>query len=137
MKHFESARLKFKARTGCLGIQEDLLRWRKAADGSCPICHNGIEGISHFMLICPILGEIRITNWSRLEIKLLDIDSGHIWEYFMGGSLITKLCFLLGDVAFDYGDEVGWLFDTACKSFLREAWAARKTSLEGTQTICD
>ena len=130
MKCFESARLKFKIRTGCLGIQDDLLRWNKVTDSNCPLCHAGNEDLYHFMFLCPSLLTIRQDIWKWLETNLTNSKKRYIWEQFAASSLNSKLCLLLGDLAFDHGDEVGWTFDKACKIFLTEAWKKR-TSVVG------
>ena len=128
---FESARLKFKAHIGCLGLQEDLLRWKVKCNESCPLCNNGREDIYHFLFTCPVLNEIRNRIWMKLETSLAG-GSCFVWETFISASLTTKLCFLLGDIAFDYSDDVGWIFDKACKHFLYDAWTLRRDLLDGT-----
>ena len=129
---FESARLKFMARTGCLGIQENLHTWNIAPSGTCVLCKNGIENVSHFLLTCPAFNETRIKIWHELETKLIISNNLHIWEHFIGSSPTTKLCLLLGDAATEHSIHVGKIFDEACKRFLKETWPVRKSLVDGT-----
>ena len=129
---FESTRLKFLARSECMGIQENLHKWKIAPSGTCVLCKNGIENISHFLLICPAFNEIRFKIWHDLEKKLIDSGNLHIWEHFSGSSVTTKLSFLLGDAAYGQGIEIADVFDGACKRYLLQSWSLRKSLVDGT-----
>ena len=72
---FESARLKFMARTGCLGIQENLHTWNIAPSGTCVLCKNGIENVSHFLLTCPAFNETRIRFGMNLKQNKLSLTT--------------------------------------------------------------
>ena len=129
--NFDMARLKFMARTGCLGLNDDRCRWKLVHEGTCELCGIGTENVCHFLLVCPKLNEIRIKFWHILEAKLTSTHEYYIWEYFIGAPVNSKLCWLLGDIAYDYGTTIGKLFDDICKRFLMEAWLTRKSLVDG------
>ena len=129
--NFDMARLKFMARTGCLGLKEDLFRWKLVPEVTCDLCRTGTENVCHLLLTCPILNEIRIRYLHELEAKLIATGENYIWEYFIGASSNSKLCLLLGDAAYDYGTTNGKLFDDISKRLLKETWLTRKSLVDG------
>ena len=129
--NFDMARLKFMARTGCLGLKEDLFRWKLVPERTCELCGIGTESVCHLLLVCPKLNEIRIKFWHELEAKLTSTKENYIWEYFIGAPLNSKLCLLLGDAAYDYNITIGKLFDDIGKRFLMEAWLTHKSLMDG------
>ena len=95
MHDFEGTRLKFKARTGCLGLQEDLARWG-ISDSVCNLCNSERESIEHFLFICPTLQKIRVECFSALESQIWTRNP-YMWESFMSSSLHFKVRMFLGN----------------------------------------
>ena len=114
---FESRRLKFKARTDCLGLQSDFERWGQA-DGHCKMCKKSKEDLQHFLLNCPILENVRIKLFNELFSTLIS-SCPRVWETFIHASPRTKVYMLLGNED----------MDGAFRSFLKEAWAFRREIL--------
>ena len=106
-------------------------KMEKVTDRNC-LCHNGRENLQHFMFLCPNLLSIRQEIWKWLENELSSGNKRYIWKIFAASSLNSKLSLLLGDLAFDHGDEVGWLFDAASKKYITEAWKVKGEFVEGT-----
>lgn len=126
--HFYGIRLKFLARVGCLGLSEDLAR-RGLANEICSLCKREKEDLPHFMFKCGETNHIRTKYISMLENRLRECGMEHVWYKYMSSSFIGKLCFILGDQAFTYGNNVWSLFDSICKMFLMETWSYRRESL--------
>ena len=126
---FKGTRLKFMARTGCLGLEETLQRWN-LSNGICKLCNQGIEDLFHFTFTCEHSKELRIKIWRNLEKCLLEHGYTHVWEHFTRSSLTTKFTLLFG-ISFNYDHAVNDIFDSACKTFLKEAWRCRMVALEG------
>lgn len=121
---FYGTQLKFKARTGCLGIKENLARWGMT-DSKCDLCKNASEDLPHFLFLCPALNELRNACYGKLEADLRNLGHEELWNRYMGSSILTKLCLFLGDHGYLFNKNVGALFDKTCKEFLRKAWSVR------------
>ena len=128
VNNFAGARLKFLARTGCLGVGEDLERWG-LSDGRCPLCKDSREDLAHFLFVCPALNDIRLQAYRNLEVNSLKENCKQAWQRFSASSLKNKVCWFLGEHAYDLGQDIGELFDQTCKTFLVEAWHYRRQSL--------
>ena len=126
--NFTGVRLKFLARVGCLGLNEDLARWGLSHE-TCNLCQREKEDLPHFMFKCSATNHIRVKYVYILENSLRECGMEHVWYKYMGSSQIRKLCFLLGEQAFGFGNNVGSLFDFICKKFITEAWHYRRESL--------
>ena len=87
---FAGTRLKFMARTGCLGEGEDLERWGKS-DGRCPLCKDCREDLAHFLFVCPALNDIRLEAFRNLEINSLNEHCRQAWQRLSADSLNNKL----------------------------------------------
>ena len=62
---FYATRLKFKARTGCLGINENLERWG-ISDSKCDMCKGAKEDLVHFLFLYPTLNVLRKQYFTEL-----------------------------------------------------------------------
>ena len=125
VSNFKGARLKFLARTGCLGLGEDKERWCMT-ETQCCVCGSRDDTIPHLLITCPGLTDIRFKHFKQLEKGLNEIDMSYVWHSFMASSVNKKLSFLLGVYGHSYGSEVGDLFDITCKMFLVDAWQYRR-----------
>ena len=125
---FAGARLKFQARTGCLGLGEDKERWG-LSNGLCVLCNQNKEDLNHFLLLCPALNEIRTNFYNKLEKECNRLKCEHVWQRFSAASACTKLCWSLGEHTYDFGKDVGHIFDSAVKNYLVEAWHYRRQSI--------
>ena len=112
---FYGQKIKFKARSGCLGLGSDLKRWKKS-NGICTACNlNSEDTIEHRLLFCPF--DIQ----KRLEFhnNVLQIVGADVLNVYLQLNTITKINWLLGDGAYDtWGQEQGKLFDKCSKRFL-------------------
>ena len=131
MEYFDGARLKFKARTGCLGLQTDLKRWGLADNDVCTLCGNDKEDVQHFLFTCSKLNSLRIKYFYELESKLFDSGNFHIWSHFCTSSVFIKSCILLGSVDIHLEECATDPIDAVCKSYLLEAWRLRKSLRDG------
>ena len=129
VSNFKGARLKFLARTGCLGLGEDKERWCMN-DTRCCLCGSRDDTIPHFFITCPGLADIRFKHLKELEKGLIEMGKVYIWHSFMASSVDRKLSFLLGVHGYNFSNEVGDLFDITCKMFLVEAWQCRRDSCD-------
>ena len=67
--NFQGIRLKFMARTGCLGLGEDRERWGHQ-DLSCCLCMARYENLPHFLFLCHGLNKVRVKHYRFLEKKI-------------------------------------------------------------------
>ena len=69
---FKGVNLKFRARSNTLQLNTKTCKWSNEVDETCPLCHSGIEDISHFLFICrnTQINNIRIDEFCKLENKL-------------------------------------------------------------------
>ena len=130
MSDFYGARLKFLARVGCLGINENVRRWGKS-DGTCELCNSEEETLLHFLFTCPISNFIRVKHYVKLEERLKESEQDFVWQKFVSGSLLTKLNMFLGSGSKYYGGEIEGFFDKSCKEYLVETWQFRQLVLDG------
>ncbi|CAH1795208.1 unnamed protein product, partial [Owenia fusiformis] len=112
---FVGQRLKFKARTGCLGIGTDLKR-RKCDDGFCKLCSlHPIDDLTHRFFTCSHNQRERIDFYNRIKTSC----SPDVFNMFLTLPLNEKLKWCLGDVVFSiWGKDQGFLFDKCVKQFL-------------------
>ena len=127
MNDFYASQLKFKARTGCLGIGENPTRWG-VSDPTCNLCKGSNEDLVHFLFLCPAFSNIRNSCFRELEAELEYMGAQEVWFHFSGSSVLGKLGLFLGTDGFLYNENVGSLFDRICKSFLLKAWGIRRES---------
>ena len=116
---FYGQRIKFKARSGCLGTNSDLKRWGKS-NGVCSECDLHCEDtIIHRLLVCP--HEIR----RRLDFyrEITKYCGDEVMSSFMQQDIETKICWVLGDGIYDtWRQDKGILFDRCTKSFLTDVY---------------
>ena len=115
--NFYGTRLKFLARVGCLGINENVCRWGKS-DSKCDLCGLHNETLLHFLFTCSKINFIRVKYYVKLENRLKEIQREFVWWKFISSSLLTKLCMFLGTQTKSYRRETAELFDRICKQFL-------------------
>ena len=109
--NFSGVRLKFLARVGCLGLNEDLARWGLASE-KCGLCNREKEDLPHFMFKCTKMNHIRTKYVYMLENQLKECGMEHIWYKYIGSSTLRKLSFFLFEEGFDYGKMVSSMFAT-------------------------
>lgn len=131
--NFAGVRLKFLARTGCLGLGEDLKRWN-ISDGKCVLCNSAEEDLPHFLFLCPALNQIRSEMYVCLERECKTLYFDHVWQRFSASSLNNKICWLLGEHLYEFGREIGDAFDRISKDFLVKAWHFRRQSISDPQS---
>ena len=127
VNEFYATHLEFKARTGCLGIKENLERWG-ISDPMCDLCGNDKEVLTHFLFLCPTFNDKRKACYKKLESELRCLGHEELWFRFCGSSVLGKLCLFLGDHGYLHSNEIGALFDKICKEFLFNAWKLRRES---------
>ena len=127
MNDFYATKLKFKARTGCLGINENLARWG-TSDSTCDLCNSNNEDLVHFLFLCPAFNDLRKSCYRQLEAELEYLGAKELWFHFIGSSVLGKLGLFLGEDGYIYSGIVGCLFDRVCERFLLEAWMIRRES---------
>ena len=127
---FYGQKVKFRARTGCLGLNTDLKRWKKC-DGVCIVCSLNVQDtIEHRLLFCPSDRDTRITFHRDIE-KFCCQDV--LLQYIQLG-VRDKINWLLGDGAYDtWGHDLGSLFDKCTKQFLVSVYKSIK---ERSGTCC-
>jgi hypothetical protein len=77
--NFQGTRLKFKARAGVLAFESVREKWG-LSDGVCKMCNKEPETLSHFMLTCPGINDIRMQVFKSLESKLSGTVYEHVWH---------------------------------------------------------
>ena len=112
---FYGQKVKFRARTGCLGLNTDLERWNKS-DGICHVCNNNVrDTIEHRLLFCPSERQNRI----NLHRDIAQLGGPYVLSQYIQLRTRDKLNWILGDGAYDtWGHELGVLFDKCSKHFL-------------------
>ncbi len=93
------------------------------------MCNKEPETLSHFMLTCPGINDIRMQVFKSLESKLSGTVYEHVWHSFCASSMAHKLNMFFGDYGYMIGDDLGELFDSHCKVFLVSGWAERRRIL--------
>ena len=126
---FWGVRLKLKARIGCLGLQVDQNRWRQSGE-TCMLCTSGKEDLEHFMVTCPFFNDLRVNMYQSLEQQLMSNGYFSIWQSFISSSVVTKLWYLLGDLAHLIDRDAFIIFDGACRGYLNEAWKRRNAYMD-------
>jgi hypothetical protein len=121
---FRGVQLKFKLRTGILGINENRKRWN-LSDGICPVCKNNEENVYHFVFNCPAYTTFHIAMLKHIEEELLSHGMDEVFMSFMAASQPSKLNWLMGDHAYLISDFVGKTFDLASRKYLKDAWNLR------------
>ena len=106
--NFKSLQLKFKSRTGILGIGADLFRQHRS-NGICGHC-NTFESTKHFIFKCPLYNTARATMFDEIRMCVDDNVFNNFLQCWNYG--ILKL---LGD----HDNEFNGPF---CK-FLHSAWS--------------
>ena len=108
--HFKSVQLKFKLRSGILGLGADLHR-QKRGDGLCKHC-GSFESARHFVLHCAAYSRVRHDMYLNIK-KSVDTDMFNLILQYPE----LLLVFLLGD----YDDTFNILF----LDYLSKAWSIR------------
>ena len=126
VKDFRGAQCKFRARTSTLGLNTDQNRWG-TGDSICSLCDSGEEDIFHVFFTCPTYGDLRQLYFAHIERYLAIHNVSFIWQHFMASSLLTKLGYLMGDTAMQFGKSIFHVFDVAGRKFLKDA-LERRTS---------
>ena len=75
---FYGASLKFKARSNTLPLERKLSSWDPSNNGNCLLCKEGIEDVTHFMLKCKSLDNIRNMEMTNLKNNLCMCGYGFI-----------------------------------------------------------
>jgi hypothetical protein len=109
--NFKSVQLKFKLRTGVLGIGEDFVR-QKRGPGYCKGC-GAFESLKHFILYCPAYLKER-------QIMLLNVRKETDDETF--STFIQHADVMLSYLLGDHDDVFNKMFLT----FLHKIWLKRK-----------
>jgi len=128
--NFYGASLKFKLRSNTLPLERRIRKWSPNNNGTCTLCNNGIEDVSHFLFICNKLNTIRINEYKKLENDLAHNNCPDIWELFISGDILMKLHLTLGGTPSTYKDiddahKIYCIFDNFCKSYSQRAWKLR------------
>ena len=112
---FYGQKVKFKARTGCLGVGADLKRWKKG-DGICTACTLEVQDtLEHRLLFCSADIDKRLA----LHKELQGTCGPHVLSHYIQLGTNEKINWLLGEGAYDtWGHEIGNLFDKCSKLFL-------------------
>lgn len=132
--NFNKISLKFRARTGTLGLGTDLERQYRNGNSNqencvpslCKYCGSDREDLTHFMLSCPTFADCRVKMMAELETELLKNSYDHIWEFFMGLGLLSKMAWLIGDHSFLVSPTVGAIFDRHSKNYLLSSFIERE-----------
>ena len=112
---FSGAQLKFKARTGCLGLEADLEQW-KESDGICKLCDSGSKDtMEHYLLYCGYFNKQRISMYNNLETELMSRNYNVLWQEFISGNRVHEINFLLGDHGEFFDNDIGNIFDRIIK----------------------
>jgi hypothetical protein len=111
--NFKSVQLKFKLRTGVLGIGEDYVR-QKRGPGQCKGCGE-FESLKHFILYCPayMYLEERQIMLFNIRKETDDVNFSSFIQHDDG-----MICYLLGD-----HDDV---FNKMFLTYLHKIWLIRK-----------
>ena len=56
---FKGVNLKFRARSCTLPLGENVCKFNDDGSSKCPMCSHPNESLTHFMLSCPILSDLR------------------------------------------------------------------------------
>ena len=112
---FYGQKVKFKARSGCLGINADLHRWGKS-NGICTACTlKQMDTVEHRLLFCPA----DIQERFALHDNVLNVCGTEVLNGYIQLNTQSKINWLLGDGVFDtWGQEIFDKFDKCSKEFL-------------------
>lgn len=126
VKDFVGAQYKFRARTSTLGLNADQERWG-TRDSTCDLCSSEREDIFHIFFSCSFYDDLRQLYFAEIEKYLVQHNAMLIWEHFVASSLLTKIGYLIGDIAKQYGDNIFDVFDMVGRKFLRDALGRRRS----------
>ena len=124
--------MKFRCRTNTLGLDDDCQRHNRneeGGDGNCRLCLEEKEDIKHLMFKCPFYNKFRQQLYLDLENKLIESGNEEVWYRFMAQSLVSKLCFLLGDHGSYISPMIGTIFDRCSKIYIDKCFKARAGKL--------
>ena len=108
--NFKAIQLKFRLRTGVLGLGEDLYRQNRG-DGLCQHCLQ-FESAYHFILQCPA--------YSRQRVQMYNDIKEHVNEDLFSAFLADPFC-ALSSLLGDCDDAFNMYF----LKYLRECWLIR------------
>ena len=124
--NFYGASLKFKLRSNTLPLDCKTYKWSNDISGFCTLCGNGdIEDVSHFLLNCKALENIRKDELLILKNDLALCDDYDTWTLFISSNTDVKLQLILGGDSVAICDESISIFYNFCKRYTIAAWEKR------------
>ena len=115
--NFLGVNLKFRARSGTLGLQGDLRRMDMSDSDVCPMCGSVNEDVVHFLFECPQYESERTVFFYEIHQMYINEDADYLYNMFLAKPNFIKAINILDAEPND--NSLNAHLDVILKSFLK------------------